>query len=137
MSNTASRFTFWGPSDPQFPTPVLTHPGGEGWPPAPKITEAEARLYGDLAESVRLLGMAVQNATDAYALACKAHQGLDGYPADDTMETAVKALYELQDLVAAEHRTLASKAIERQVHFSSSEFRLQQEEKITGARDDA
>lgn len=112
---------------------TILDPGAEGWPQAPKITNAERQLFGDLAESVRLMGSTAAMAQDAYALTCKAQTEL--IVADEVIAEAVERLYRLQESITDEYRQLAAKAIERHAAFFTAEYCAKQEAKIGVPRD--
>jgi hypothetical protein len=112
-----------GPVDEgeEFRRPRLIDPGADGWPTPPKISRPEVMLYGEYAESVRLLGSAAWAAADAYALACKAinehssagstsySEGREGVFEADMVQT----LYDLQRDLTETFAQVAAAALRR------------------------
>lgn len=103
--------------------PVLTDPGAEGWPAPPKVQPAEVAMFGELAEVVRLAGLAAVNASDAYALACKTFNELlplgvtvgdQPEPPEETFyREVVQVTWQGCENARATYREVAEKAIAR------------------------
>jgi hypothetical protein len=85
----------------------------------------EGRLYGDLAEAVRVFGSATTQAMDAYALICKASQEYipttdrDQAEHDAFFGDLIARAYAIQSLVGDAYVETAAAAIERRRGFDA------------------
>lgn len=96
----------------QTDAPVISDPGGVGWPAEPRVTQAEISLYGDHAAIVRLLGQAAVDSGNAYALASK--RVVDMYPNEENeavYRDIVTESWGLHRSAVEVHREVADRAL--------------------------